>query len=417
MDIARPPAARRKQLRRFLYVGIGLFVAVVITTALVRLKPAAPEVDHTTIWTDEVKRGPMLRDVRGLGTLVPETTWTVPAASDGRVSKRNLLPGTSVKADTVILVLTNPQLQQEALDAQFQLKGAQAGYEQTKAQLQNQLMDKRTSAAQISAQYRSAQLDKEVQEQLQERKEAAALEVRKAEVLAEELSKENDLAQKQVDIFQNSIDAQLAVQQAVVDQKRALYELKRTQLDQLNVRPGIDGVLQELDVDVGQQVTQGTVLLKVAQPTQLKAALQIAETQAKDIQLDQKASIDTHNGVIPGHVIRIDPAVLNGVRTVDVELDGPLPPGAVPQLSVEGTIEIERLADVLHVGRPVHGDENSKVGLFKLSAGGREAVRVPVELGRASVTEVEVRSGLVVGDRVILSDMSADDNFDRVSLK
>jgi HlyD family secretion protein len=240
--------------------------------------------------------------------------------------------------------------------------------------------------------------------------------VQTAEVQAEELAKQNDLAQKEVETFASSINAQLAVQQATVDQKRALYELKKTQLDELQVRPGIDGVLQELNVDVGQQVTQGTVLLKVAQPSQLKAALQIAETQAKDLQVGQKASIDTHNGIIPGHVIRIDPAVLNGTRTVDVKLDGPLPPGAVPQLSVEGTVEIERLADVLYMGRPVRGDENSKVGLFKVT-GGSEATRVQVELGRASVNEIEIRSGLQSGDQVILSDMSADDNYDRIELK
>jgi len=243
------------------------------------------------------------------------------------------------------------------------------------------------------------------------------LDVKTAEVQAEELQKENALAQEEVQTFQDSIAPQLAVAQATVDQKQALYNLYKTQLDRLHVRPGIDGVLQELDVDVGQQVTAGTVLLKVAQPTQLKAQLQIAETQAKDLQIGQKASIDTHNGIIPGHVIRIDPAVVNGTRTVDVKLDGPLPPGAVPQLSVEGTIEIERLANVLYVERPVHGDEDSKVGLFKLTDDGKEAVRVQVQLGRASVNDVEILSGLKEGDQVILSDMSADDNYDRVELK
>jgi len=417
MDIARPEEKRRRQIRQAIYVSVALLGVVGVTAALSRLKPAPPSVDRTTIWTDAVKRGPMLRDVRGLGTLVPETTWTVPAATDGRVAKRYLLPGTPVKGDTVILGLTNPQLQEDTLEAEYQLKGAQAALEQTKAQLQNQLMDKRTAAAQVSSQYRTAEMQKQAKEQLKTDGLAADLDVRTAEVQAEELAKQNDLAQKEVDIFANSIEPQLAVQQATVDQKRALYELKKSQLDELQVRPGIDGVLQELDVDVGQQVTQGIVLLKVAQPTQLKAALQIAETQAKDIQIDQKASIDTHNGVIPGHVIRIDPAVLNGTRTVDVKLDGPLPPGAVPQLSVEGTIEIERLVDVLYVGRPVHGDENSKVGLFKLTNDGGEAVRVPVELGRASVNEVEIRGGLQVDDKVILSDMSAEDSYDRVELK
>src|ERR1700728_3074784 len=417
MDIARPEEKRRKRMRRLAYTAVGLLLAAIITTALARLKPAAPSVDRATVWTDTVKRGPMLREVRGLGTLVPETTWTVPAATEGRVAKRYLLPGTPVKASTVILDLTNPQLEQETLDAEYQLKGAQASLEQTKAQLQNQLMDKRTQAASVSSQYRTAEMQKDAKEQLLKNGLAATLDVKTADVQAEELEKQNDLAQKEVETFANSINAQLAVQEATVDQKRALYELKKSQLGELHVRPGIDGVLQELDVDVGQQVTQGTVLLKVAQPTQLKAALQIAETQAKDIQVGQAASIDTHNGLIAGHVIRIDPAVLNGTRTVDVKLDGTLPPGAVPQLSVEGTIEIEHLKDVLYVGRPVHGDADSTIGIFKLVDGGKEAVRVQVMLGRASVNTVEIRKGLEIGDEVILSDMSASDSYDRVRLQ
>jgi HlyD family secretion protein len=417
MDIARPQEKRRKRTRRLIYVVAGLLVAAAITTALARLKPAAPSVDRTTVWTDTVKRGPMLLQVRGLGTLVPETTWTVPAATEGRVAKRYLLPGTPVKAGTVILDLTNPQLEQEALDAKYQLKGAEASLEQTKAQLQNQLMDKRTQAASISSQYRTAEMQKEAKELLLKNGLAPTLDVRTAEVQAEELEKQNDLAQKEVETFEHSIDAQLAVQQATVDQKRALYQLKKSQLDELHVRSGEDGVLQELDVDVGQQVAQGAALLKVAQPTQLKAALQIAETQAKDVQAGQLATIDTHNGLIAGHVIRIDPAVLNGTRTVDVKLEGALPPGAVPQLSVEGTIEIEHLNDVLYVGRPVHGDAESTIGLFKLVNGGKEAVRVNVVLGRASVNTVEIRKGLEIGDQVILSDMSASDNYDRVRLE
>jgi HlyD family secretion protein len=417
MDIARPDVKRRKKIRRYIYIGAALLVIVVVTAALARLKPAAPSVDRSTIWTDTVKRGPMLREVRGLGTLVPETVWVIPAATEGRVEKRYLLPGTPVKATTVILDLSNPQLQQEALDAQYQLKGAQASYEQTKAELQNQLMDKRTQAASVSSQYRTAAMTKDADERLGKLGLKAELDVKTAEVQAEELAKENDLAQQEVETFANSITPQLAVQQANIDQKRALYELKKSQVEQLHVRAGVDGILQELDVDVGQQVTAGAALAKVSQPTQLKASLQIAETQAKDIQIGQKASIDTHNGIIPGHVMRIDPSVANGTRTVDVKLDGALPKGAVPDLSVEGTIEIERLADVLYVGRPVHGDADSTVGLFKVIDSGSEAVRVPVEIGSESVNTVEIRKGLAVGDTVILSDMSAEDNYDRVELK
>lgn len=417
MDIARPEIKRRKMIRRYVYAGVAVVAVVLVTAALARLKPAAPSVDRSTIWTDTVKRGSMLREVRGLGTLVPETIQVVPAVSAGRVEKRFVLPGTALKASTVILQLTNPQLQQETLDAEYQLKGAQATLEQTKATLQNQLMDKRTSAASISSQYRTAEMTKTYYEQLGKLGLKSELDVKTEEVQAEELAKEDKLAQEEVTTFENSIPAQLAVQQANVDQKRALYGLKKSQLDNLNVRAGIDGVLQELDVDVGQQVTEGAVLAKVAQPTQLKASLQIAETQAKDIALGQKASIDTHNGIIPGHVMRIDPAVVNGTRTVDVKLDGALPPGAVPDLSVEGTIEIERLADVLYVGRPVHGDPDTTVGLFKLTDGGNQAERVPVQLGRASVNTIEILKGLQVGDQVILSDMSAYDNDDRVELK
>jgi HlyD family secretion protein len=417
LDIARPEAKRQKRIRRYIYVAATLLVVVLITAALSRLKPAAPTVDRSTIWTDTVKRGPMLHEVRGLGTLVPETVWVIPAATDGRVEKRYLLPGTLAKANTVILDLSNPQLEQEALDAQYQLKGAQASLEQTKAQLQNQLMDKRTQAAAVSSQYRTAEMQKEAYENLGKLGLKADLDVRTSEVQAEELAKQNDLAQQEVETFANSINAQLAVQQANIDQKHALYELKRSQVEQLHVRAGVDGILQELDVDVGQRVAQGTPLAKVSQPTELKASLQIAETQAKDVQIGQKASIDTHNGIIPGHVMRIDPSVLNGTRTVDVKIDGPLPRGAVPDLSVEGTVEIERLADVLYVGRPVHGDAESTVGLFKLTGGGSEAVRVPVAIGSESVNTVEVRKGLNVGDSVILSDMSAWDNYDRVELK
>jgi HlyD family secretion protein len=417
MDIAKPEEKRKRRNRRLVYASGGLLLAVVVTAALARLKPAAPTVDRATIWTDKVKRGPMLRDVRGLGTLVPETVWVIPAATDGRVDKRYFLPGTPVKAGTAILDLSNPQLQQEALDAEYQLKGAQAAYEQTKAQLQNQLMDKRTQAAAVSALYRNAQLQYDADEKLFTNGIGAEVTAKKSMVSAEELAKQNDLAKQEVETFADSITAQLAVQQASIDQKHALYELKRSQVDQLHVRAGVDGILQELDVDVGQRVAQGTALAKVSQPTELKAALQIAETQAKDLQIGQKASIDTHNGVIPGHVMRIDPSVANGTRTVDVKLDGPLPQGAVPDLSVEGTIEIERLTDVLNVGRPVHGDENSTVGLFKVTDGGKEAVRVQVELGRTSVNTVEIRKGLQAGDEIILSDMSAPDNFDRVELK
>jgi multidrug efflux pump subunit AcrA (membrane-fusion protein) len=417
VDIVRPEVKRKKKMRRIMYLAAAVVLIPLVTYALSRLKPAAPSVDSGTIWTGTVKRGPMLREVRGLGTLVPETIRLIPAATDGQVQRRYLLPGTPVKANTVIFDLVNPQLQQEELDAEYQLKGAQAAYEQTKAFLENQLMDKRTLAASVSSQYRTAEMVKQTKEQLGANGLAPELDVKTAQVQAEELAKENDLAQKEVETFQSSIAAQLAVQEATVNEKRAMYQLKKTQMDELHIEPGIDGMLQELDVEVGQKVTMGTVLARVAQPSHLKAQLKIAETQAKDVVIGQQASVDTHNGIIPGHVTRIDPAVVNGTVTVDVGLDGPLPTGARPDLSVEGTVEIERLADVLYVERPVHGEANSTVGLFKLTDDGKEATRVQVALGRSSVNTVEILKGLQVGDKVILSDMSAWDNYDRVELK
>ena len=399
-----------------MYVAAAVVLIPLVTFALSKLKPAAPTVDSGTIWPGTVQRGPMVRDVRGLGTLVPETIRLIPAATDGQVQQRYLLPGVTVKADTVIFDLSNPTLQQEALDAEYQFKGAQAMLEQTKATLQNTLMDKRTQAASISSAYRTQEMVKQTKEELGKNGLAPMLDVKTAQVQAEELAKENDLAVKEVSTFEGSIEAQLAVQQSKVDQMRALWELKKSQLDQLHVKPGIDGVLEELDVEVGQKVTMGTVLARVAQPTHLKAQLKIAETQAKDVTIGQKASIDTHNGIIAGHVSRVDPAVTNGTVTVDVALDGELPPGARPDLSVEGTVVIEKLADVLYVGRPVHGEANSTVGLFKIVNDGKEAERVQVQLGRVSVNQVEILKGLDVGDKVILSDMSAWDNYERVKL-
>jgi HlyD family secretion protein len=420
VDIFRPEVKRKKKIRRILY-GVGaLVVAVIITGALARLKPAAPGVDKATVWPDTVKRGPMLRDVRGLGTLVPVTIHVISAPVDGVVTQRYMLPGTPVKANTLILDMTNPLLEQEQRDAEYQLKGAQAAYEQTKALLENQLMDKRTLAAGIRSQYQTADLQRQTQEQLFKNGLTPELTMKTAEVQAEELKKQDELAQKEVETFENSVQSQLAVQDATIAQKKALYDLYTSQIEQMHVRPGIDGMFQELDVDVGQRVAQGAPLAKVTRPSELKAALKIAETQAKDIQIGQKAEIDTHNGIIPGHVIRKDPSVVNGTVTVDCALDGQLPEGAVPDLSVEGTVEIERLPDVLYVGRPVHGDANSTIGLFKVIgpwSDAKEAVRVQVELGKTSVSYVQILKGLDVGDTVILSDMSAYDAFDRVELK
>ena len=417
MDIARPDVKRKKRIRQAAYVLAALILIPLVTYALHTLKPAAPTVDKGVVWTDTVKRGSMLREVRGLGTLVPETIRLIPAATDGQVEERYLLPGVPVKANTAILLLQNPELQQAALDAEYQQRGAEAELNNLKAQLQNLLMDQTAKAAGVRSEYHQAQIQSDTNEELFKLGLISDVVMKTSKVKAEELAKQNDIAEKQVTTFASSMEPQLAVQQSKVDELRALSNLKRSQVAELRVTPGIDGVLQELDVEVGQKVTMGTVLARVAQPTHLKAQLKIAETQAKDVQIGQKASIDTHNGIISGHVTRIDPAVVNGTVTVDCSLEGTLPEGARPDLSVEGTIEIERLTNVIYVGRPVHGEADSTVGLFKVSADGSEATRVQVALGKTSVNTVEIKKGLQVGDTVILSDMSQWDNYDRIQLK
>jgi HlyD family secretion protein len=417
VDIARPDLKRRRRLLRITYSAAGLVTVGLLALGLSRLKAAAPTVDKTTVWTDKVKRGPMLCEVRGNGTLVPETVRVIPAATDGRVEQRLLLPGTQVTAKTLILELSNSELQQSVLDAGFQLRGAEAEYNNLKAQLDNQLMEQRSKAAGVRSEFHQAQLQHEADDQLYKAGITAEIVWKTSRVKEEELGNQNEIAEKQMDTFAQSIEAQLAVQQAKIDGQRALCELKQHQLDQLHVRPGIDGVLQELDVEVGQQVAPGTILARVAQPSHLKAELRIVETQAKDIAIGQPTLIDTHNGTVLGHVTRIDPSVQNGTVTVDATIDGTLPPGSRPDLSVEGTIEIERLADVLSTGRPIHGDRDSTVGLFKLMDDGSEAVRVQVKLGRTSVNSVEILQGLAAGDQVILSDMSSWDTFDRVRLR
>lgn len=421
MDIARPDVKRKKQIRQIIWICVGVVLIAAITVGFSRLKPAAPSVDKGTLWPDTVQRGPMVIDVRGLGTLVPEKINLVSAPADGIV-KDHMLAGVEVNAGTVVMNLTSPQLEQQTLDAEYQLKGAQATYEQTKASLENSLMALRTTAAGISSQYRTADLERDRQEKLFSAGIAADVDVKKAQIAAEELKKQNDLAQSEVKTYEDSMGSQVAVAQATVDQKTALYNLDKSLLDQLHIKAGIDGVLQEVDIEVGQKVLQGTLIAKVANQVQLKAALQIAETQAHDVRDGQKASVDTHVGIIPGHVIRIDPAVLNGTRTVDVHLDGALPQGAVPQLSVEGTVEIQRLANTLFVGRPVHGEANSTIGLFKVVgqvpwSDAKEATRVQVQVGLVSVNRIQIIGGLNVGDIVILSDMSQDENYDRIELK
>ncbi len=408
--------AKKKKIRHIVYGILALILIAATTVGLSLLKPAAPSVDRSTVWIDTVKRGSMLREVRGLGTLVPVDIQWIPAVTEGRVEKRLVDPGTAVKPDTVILELSNPTLVQTETDAEMQLKAAEASLENLKVQLQSAELTERANVAQIHGNYEQARMRAETDATLYKEGLGAGITARLSKVAAEQLENQDKIEAQRLAIMAQSNRAQLAVQQAEVNRLRAQYALKSSQVEALHVKAGIDGVLQLVAVDIGQQVAAGANLARVAEPKRLKAELKIAETQAKDILLGQKASIDTHNGLIPGHVIRIDPSVINGTRTVDVALDGALPSGAVPDLSVEGTIEIERLTNVLYVGRPVQGQSDSTVGLFKLVDGGKEAVRVPVKLGRSSVNTIEILGGLKEGDQVILSDMSAQDRVDRIRL-
>jgi HlyD family secretion protein len=418
MDIARPSNARRKRIRQALYIGAGLLIVALVSVGLSRLRPAAPTVEAGTIWRDSVKRGPMLRQVRGLGTLVPEDIRWIPATTEGRVVTIILRPGTPVTSNVVILELSNPRLEQELRDAQLKVEASEATLANLRVQVQNDQLQQRASAASVAADFSKAKMQAEMNEALAKDQLVSDLILRQSKTDAEQLEIRQDIARQQVATSAESMRARLAVQQSDLDQARAILGLKQQQYDELKVRPGFAGMLQLVPVDVGQQVAPGEKLARVANPSRLKAELKIAETQAKDVQIGQVASIDTRNGVVDGRVIRIDPSVQNGTRTVDVSLPDVLPKGAVPDLSVDGTIELERLTNVLFVGRPAFGQEESTVGLFKVDPDGSGATRVQVKLGRSSVNTVEVLSGLAVGDSVILSDMSTCcDAFDRVRLK
>ncbi|HTY41939.1 MAG TPA: HlyD family efflux transporter periplasmic adaptor subunit [Thermoanaerobaculia bacterium] len=418
MDIIREDLADKKRKKRLIIAAGSGAVILLITLGLSRLKPAAPTVDKSTVWTDTVKRGPMLRQVRGPGTLVPEEIRYISAATDGRIERLVRLPGsTPVQPDTILLEMSNPVLERDALDAESQLRAAQAELVNVRAQADRQIMDQQATAATVRSDFHQAELQAATNEGLYREGLIADLTVKLSRVRAEELATRNAIEEKRVKSVADAAEAQVAVQEAHVEQLKALAALKRSQKDALHVRAGISGVLQELPVQVGQQVAPGTTLAKVADPKRLKAQLKIAETQAKDVVIGQPASIDTRNGVVAGKVSRIDPAVQNGTVTVDVALEGELPLGARPDLSVDGTVELDRLKDVLFVGRPAFGQEKGQVGLFRLNEDGDEATRVTVKLGKSSVNTVEILEGLKPGDKVILSDMSAWDAYDRVRLK
>jgi|SRR6187402_292320 len=419
MDISRPDLKQKKTQRQRLYVIAAVVVLAVITVIVLRLKPASPTVERATIWTDTVKRGALLRQVRGPGTLVPreDKIRLIPAETEATVVRIRVLPGAKVEPDTVLMELVDPQVQQELLDAQLQVKGAQADYVNTRAKLQSDLMTQKAAAATVGADHSQAQLQAKTDKSLYDLGVISGLTYSASKGKADELTTRNGIEGQRLSLNEKAIETQLAVQQTKVQQAQALLGLKQKQLEALTVRAGISGVLSELPHQVGEHVAPGTTLAKVVQLDQLKASLKIPETQARDIQIGQPAEVDTHNGVIEGKVSRIDPAVLNGTVTVDVELAGALPQGARPDLSVDGTINLDRLADVLYVGRPASGNENSTITLFKLGPDGKTAVRVPVKVGRASVNSIQVVEGLQDGDTVILSDMSRWDNTDKIRLE
>jgi len=420
MDIQRPASvARKKKIKQMAFAIAGLLVVGLVSVVLARLKPAAPTVERATVWVDTVKRGAMLRQVRGLGTLVPvdEARRWVPAATQGRVERIVLRPGATVTPETVVLVLDDPQARQLLDESQQLLLAAQADLASLDARLQTERLNQRSIAATVEADYEQAKLEREVNEDLAKDGLVSNLILKQSTVKANSLETRNRLEQDRVKVAEDNIRAQLKAQQARIDQLQSLVALRQDQVNRLQVRAGMNGVLEQVPVEVGQQVAPGTNLARVADPTRLKAELRIAETQARDLTIGQVAQVDTRNGIIPGKVIRIDPAAQNGTVTVDVELTGELPRGARPDLSVDGTVELERLDNVLYVGRPAFGQEQSTVGLFRLDPATGEASRTQVQLGRSSVNTIEVMNGLAEGDSVVLSDMSAWDQFDRIRLR
>lgn len=421
MDVPRPFAAKARRRRQIIYVALGVALFASVTMGVSKLKPAAPAVDRSGLWIDTVRRGPMVRQVHGIGTLAPEEIRWIPTITDGRVEKILVRPGTPVKTDTVVVVLSNPAVEQQAFDAEWKLRAEEAQYQNLEVILQSQVLDQKANAVRAEQDAEDARMKAETDDALAK----AGVVSEQARKLSSgswrQLSIRAEIEQQRYTNAQMEREAQLAAEKAKVEQARAMDTLERKQENMLQVRAGINGILQELTLNgstlqEGQQVPAGTTIAKVANPNSLKAELKIPETRAKDVQLGQAAEVDTHNGLIEGKVIRIDPSVQNGTRTVDVALIGDPPPGAVPELSVDGTIDLERIADALFVGRPTFGQEKSTVGIFKLESDGVAAVRVRVTLGRSSVNKVEILSGLKDGDQVILSDVSRWDQYDRIRL-
>jgi HlyD family secretion protein len=417
-DIARDPAIlKRKRLRQAGLAAAAALVLVAVSVALARMEPAAPSVERATVLEDTVKRGSIIRQVRGVGTLVPEDTRWLPATTEGRVERILLRPGANVAADSVILVLTNPQVEQEALNARLVLQSARAGLDNLRAQLQSDLLTQQAQAAAIQSDFEQARLEAEANEALAKEQLVSELIRKQSHLRADTLKTRVDIEARRLAAARESIEARLRVQQATVDQAQAMADLSASRLRALQVMPGFAGVLQQVPVEVGQRVAPGQNLARVADPGRLKAELRVAETEARDIEVGQPAEIDTRTGKIAGRVSRKDPGAANGTVSIDVSLTGELLRGAVPDLSVDGTVQLERLENVLYVGRPSLGQDNSTAGLFKVTSAAGDATRVQVKFGTSSVNEIVVVSGLKQGDRVVLSDMSAWDAYDRVRLR
>jgi len=412
MDIKRPGKSKlKKRLRAGILIVIGLAAVGGITFGLAKLKPAAPTLDRSTAVIDTVKRGQMLREVRGNGTLVPQVTRWVPAPADGRVEKILVQAGVEVSAGTVIVELSNPQMEQQAVDAQFQLAAARADLESLRVRLESDTMTQQSAIASINAEYSQAKIQLDTDEVLAKQGLVADLLLKISRVKVQDLANRLKVEQQRLAISGKSTKAQINAQQSRLQQLGALAKLKKDQVDALKVRSGTNGVLQVVAVQEGQQVAPGVNIARVADPASLKAELKIAETQIKDVRVGQPVAVDTRNGIIQGRVSRIDPAAREGTFVVDAELTGPLPGSARPDLSVDGTIELERLVNVLYVGRPAFGQTQQTVGMFRLTPDGQEATRVQVALGRTSVSTIEVVSGLKEGDQVILSDTSTLDAY------
>lgn len=416
MDVKREGVGKKKMIRRVL-----ILVVIAATTGLAGwrislLKPAVPTVPASTVWPDAVKRGPMVREVRGLGTLVPEDMLWIQAAFDAQVSKIPIRSGDDVNPNTVVLVLTNPQMEADTVDFEWQIKQAEANLADLRVRLQSQAFDQQALVATSQGELRQAEIHKDKEEQLYKANLEPEINVRLAVARWEQAASRHQMEKQKLDIMKESVTAQIEAQKVQIEKLRASYRLKKKQVDELTIRAGIRGKMQEMTLQIGQRVKPGDVLAKVAQPRKLIARLQIPETQAKDILVGQRAKIDTRNGIIDAQVMRIDASIVNGTRTVDCKLLGRLPQGAVPDLSVDGTVELERLDNVLFVGRPVFAQPNGTGSLFKFDEDGKGAARVPVRFGRASVNTIEVVDGLKEGDRVILSDMAAQDAYERIRL-